>query len=115
MELALCPWSLHMPGATGMLLSLQEVGGGPSVWRSDAQETPGEEPHLQTAGARRAYGVECRTGGRQIQWLDATEDCFHSQSTPVGKYHMFRKGLNSFLELCLLHKLIAMGSMEGND
>ena len=26
-----------------MLLSLQEVGGGPSVWRSDAQETPGEE------------------------------------------------------------------------
>ena len=80
-----------------------------------SQETPGEEPHLQTAGARRAYGVECRTGGRQIQWLDATEDCFHSQSTPVGKYHMFRKGLNSFLELCLLHKLIAMGSMEGND
>ena len=32
-----------MPGATGMLLSLQEVGGGLPVWRSDA---PGEEGSL---------------------------------------------------------------------
>lgn len=59
--------------------------------RAYSQETPGEGPHLQTAGAQRASGVECRTDGRRIQWLDATGDCFHSQSTPMEKCHHIQK------------------------
>lgn len=61
-----------------------------------------------------ASGVECRTGGRQIRWLDATGDCFHNRSTPVEKCHIFRKRLNSISKLYLLLKRIAVeGHLDG--